>query len=238
MATIASNLLERPLRLLLADDHTLFRHSLQEVLQEEPDMRVVAEAADGVEAVWRARALWPHQLDLVLMDVDMPRLDGISALRRIVAEHPDVPVVMLTVSMLDRDVLGAARAGAVGYLSKGLAPAAIVRALRDYHREGALPMARTTAARVLAHLQEATRAADQPTMPRSTTPAEVESLTDREREVLHLLAEGRSNKEVATLLDVGVSTVETHRANLMQKLNLHNTADIVLYAVRKGIIQP
>lgn len=145
--------LEQPLRLLIADDHALFRRGLREVLEEEPDMRVVAEAPDGVEAVRRARALWPDGLDLVVMDIEMPRQDGTSATRQIVRELPGLPVVMLTVSSEDPDLFEAMRAGAAGYLTKSFAPSAILRALRDYRRDGALPMAPTNAAKALTYLQ-------------------------------------------------------------------------------------
>ena len=122
--------LEQPLRLLIADDHALFRRGLREVLEEEPDMCVVAEAADGAEAVRRARALWPQRLDLVVMDVDMPHQDGTSAARQIVRELPGLPVVMLTVSTLDADLFDAMRAGLVLALTVLMCFAAGLLALR------------------------------------------------------------------------------------------------------------
>src|SRR5438093_12436480 len=143
----------RPLRVLLVDDHELLRRGVRQVIDDEKDMRVVAEAADGEEALERVRQLRPDRLDLVLMDVEMPRLDGIAATERIAAEDPGLPVVMLTVSSSDDALYEAARVGAVGFLSKSLAPAALVRTLRDFHREGALPMSRTMAARLIAHLR-------------------------------------------------------------------------------------
>jgi DNA-binding NarL/FixJ family response regulator len=151
------------LRILLVDDHELFRRGVRDVLDEQQDMRVVADAADAQEALALVRELWPSQLDLVLMDIDLPRLDGIAATRIIRAEYPDLPVVMLTVSASNDDLYAAAHAGSVGFLRKSLTPDALVRALRDYQRSGALPMSRAMAARLLAHYQEQTRLADQDT---------------------------------------------------------------------------
>lgn len=160
-----------PLRLLLADDHAFFRRGLREVLEEGGEMRVVAEAADGEEAVRLVRTLWPGGLDLVLLDIEMPRLDGIGASKRILAEAPGLPVVMLTASTDDQDLLTAAEVGALGFLTKGLAPEALVRALRDFHREGALPMSRPMAAKVLAHLHRRTRAGEAETAAPLTPPS-------------------------------------------------------------------
>src|SRR4051794_22652268 len=145
--------MDGPLRLLIADDHTFFRRGLRAMLEEEPDLRVVAEAADGEEAVRQARTLGREGLDLVLMDVQMPRLDGIGATRRIREELGDLAVVMLTANTDDETLFAAVAAGASGFLSKGLAPDAMVRTLADFRRDGALPMTRTMAAKALAYLQ-------------------------------------------------------------------------------------
>jgi DNA-binding NarL/FixJ family response regulator len=240
--------LAQPLRLLIADDHALFRRGLREVLEEEADMRVVAEASDGGEAVRRARALWPHGLDLVVMDVDMPHQNGTSAARQIVRELPGLPVVMLTVSTLDRDLYDAVRAGAAGFLSKSLAPTAILRALRDYHREGALPMAPTTAAKALTYFQQLTSEHGTPTAPAGVTSAgrrpafdqpdldhrgaswdvrPERSLTPREREVLSLVAQGARDREIADRLVLTESTVKSHVQSILRKLGARNRTEAV-----------
>src|ERR671932_1791164 len=156
--------LDGPLRMLIVDDHAVFRRGIREVLHEEDDMQVVAEALGGEQAIQMVRDLRPDGLDLVLMDIDMPGMDGITTTERIAAEHPNLPVIMLTVSTLDRDLFEAVKVGAVGFLSKGLPPDAIVRALREFHREQALPMSAVMATRVLRFFQ--TRAA----RPSSTAP--------------------------------------------------------------------
>ena len=176
------------MRVLLADDHGIVRRGLRSLL-EEAGHAVVAEAADGLEAV---RLSEDHRPDLLIIDIGMPKLSGIEVAAR--AQKLDRPPAVIILSMHADE----------SYIIRALAAGARAYLLKDATDEGLTDSY---------HL-----------------------LTDREKEVLHLLAEGRSNKEVATLLDLGLSTVETHRANLMQKLNLHNTAEIVLYAVRKGII--
>ena len=222
-----------PLRLLLVDDHALFRRGLREVLEEEPDLRVVAEAGDGEAGVRRAQELWPGGLDLVLMDIEMPRLDGIAAAKRILAELPGLPVVMLSALVDDEALLGAVRAGAIGFLSKSFSPDAMVRALRDYHRDGALPMSRTMAAKALAHLQASLGAGPaSPTLP-APSPA-VSALTAREREVLALIAEGLRDREIADRLSLSEPTVKEHVRNLLRKLGVRNRAEAVARAGRRG----
>ena len=215
----------RRLRILVADDHALVRRGLCDVLDEAEDIEVVAEAGDGAEAIQLARALRPNGLDLVLMDIDMPGLDGIEAVRRLTAEHPDLPVVMLTVSMLERDLLAAVEAGAVGFLSKSIAPDALVRALRDFHRDGALPMSRTMAARVVGHLraaahreQPACGAADESSAPK---------LTAREREVLELMSRGARDREIGDRLGLSQFTIKKHVKSLLHKLGARNRVEAV-----------
>jgi DNA-binding NarL/FixJ family response regulator len=215
----------RRLRILVADDHALVRRGLCDVLDEAEDIEVVAEAGDGAEALQLARALRPNGLDLVLMDIDMPGLDGIEAVRRLTAEHPDLPVVMLTVSMLERDLLAAVEAGAVGFLSKSIAPDALVRALRDFHRDGALPMSRTMAARVVGHLraaahreQPACGAADASSAPK---------LTAREREVLELMSRGARDREIGDRLGLSQFTIKKYVKSLLHKLGARNRVEAV-----------
>ena len=144
---------ECPLRILIADDHEAFRHALAEVINSEAGMEVVGEAIDGEQAVWLARYLRPDRLDLVLLDINMPRMDGIRVVQQLNASDPDLPIVMLTVSVLDQNLFDAVRAGAVGYLSKSVTPDVLIRALRDFRREDALPMSPSTARQVLTYFQ-------------------------------------------------------------------------------------
>jgi two-component system NarL family response regulator len=209
----------RRLRVLITDDHALFRRGIQEVIDAEDDMRVVAEAGDGEEAIRLARELRPHGLDVVLLDLNMPGLDGIATTRRLLAEDPDLSIVILTVSTLDEDLFEAARLGAVGFLSKRLSGPAIVRALRDFHRDGALPMSRTMAARVLAHLRDvAAKAEERIEAGAAVDGAAADQLTQRQREVVELLATGARDREIAERLMVAENTVKRHVQNILRKL--------------------
>ena len=223
------------MRLAIADDHALFRRGLRETIDAEEDMQVVAEASDGEEAVRRVRELRPHGLDLVLMDLNMPRLGGIAATRSLLAEDPGLSVVILTVSTLDSDLFEAARLGAVGFLSKRLSGPAIVRALRDFHREGALPMSRTMAARVLAYLrQTAVIEREVDSVPLVAGPV-ADALTAREREVLEVLATGARDREIAERLTVAENTVKRHVQNILQKLQARSRTEVVA-RLRRGRI--
>jgi two-component system, NarL family, response regulator NreC len=211
------------LRVLLADDHAIVRRGLRSLL-EDSGHPVVAEAADGLDAV---RLCEEHRPDLLIVDVAMPKLSGIEVAARAQKLDPPPAVIMLSMHDDESYILRALAAGARAYLLKDatdedLFPAigAVVAGKRFF-----------SPAVTSVLVEDYMRALQK----RGLTDS-YELLTDREKEVLHLLAEGRSNKEAAVQLDVGLSTIETHRANLMQKLNLHNTAEIVLYAVRKGLI--
>ena len=211
------------MRVLLADDHGIVRRGLRSLL-EEAGVSVVAEAADGLEAI---RLTEEHRPDLVILDIGMPKLSGIEVAAR--SQKLDRPpgVIILSMHADESYIIRALAAGARAYLLKDATDEDLLPAVRAVG--AGKPFFSPTVTAVL--VEDYVRALQK----RGLTDS-YHLLTDREREVLHLLAEGRSNKEVATLLDLGVSTVETHRANLMQKLNLHNTAEIVLYAVRKGLI--
>jgi len=210
-------------RVLLADDHGIVRRGLRSLL-EEAGLSVVAEAADGLEAI---RLCEEQRPDLLIVDIGMPKLSGIEVATR--AQKLDRPpgVIVLSMHADESYIIRALAAGARAYL------------LKDATDEDLLPAVRAVAsgrpffspAVTSLLVEDYVRTLQQRGLNDS-----YHLLTDREKEVLYLLAEGRSNKEAATLLDLGLSTIETHRANLMQKLNLHNTAEIVLYAVRKGII--
>jgi DNA-binding NarL/FixJ family response regulator len=208
---------------LLADDHGIVRRGLRSLV-EEAGLSVVAEAADGLEAI---RLTEEHRPDLLIVDVAMPRLNGIEVTAR--SQQLDrVPgVLILSMHADEAYILRALAAGARAYLLKDATDEDLLPAIRAVASGRRFFSPAVTSVLVEDYVR---------TLQKRGLTDSYHLLTDREKEVLHLLAEGRSNKEVATVLDVGLSTVETHRSNLMQKLNLHNTAEIVLYAVRKGLI--
>jgi DNA-binding NarL/FixJ family response regulator len=211
------------LRVLLADDHSIVRRGLRGLLDIE-GLSVVAEAADGLEAV---RLCEEHRPDLLILDIGMPRLSGIEVAARVQKiDHPP-GVIILSVHGDESYIMRALAAGARAYLLKSATDEDLIPAVRAVASGKPFFSPAVTAVLVEDYVRQ---------LKQRGLNDSYHLLTDREKEVLQLLAEGRSNKEVATLLDLGLSTVETHRGNLMQKLNLHSTAEIVLYAVRKGII--
>ncbi|MGC8793358.1 MAG: response regulator [Bryobacteraceae bacterium] len=212
------------IRVLLADDHAVVRKGLRFLLERAPGMEIVGEAADGREAVRMATELKPH---VVVMDIGMPQLNGIEATAQIVKQNPQVNVIILSVHSDESYLLRALSAGAKGYLLKDSAEEDLVRAVQVAAQ--GKPFFSPAISEKL--LEDYMRYLQQRGLKDS-----YELLTEREKEILQLLAEGKSNKEVAALLNLSPYTVETHRTHIMQKLNLHNTAEIVLYAVRKGII--
>ena len=212
------------IRVLLADDHGVVRKGLRFLLERQPDMEIVGEAADGREAVRLAEAENP---DIVIMDIAMPLLNGIEATAQMVKRNPAIAVIILSVHSDEDYLLSSLNAGAKGYLLKDSAEVDLVRAIEAV-RKGT-PFFSPEIAKTM--LEDYMRFLQQRNLQDS-----YDLLTEREKEVLQLLAEGKSNKEVASILDVSVYTVDSHRTHLMQKLNLHNTAEIVLYAVRKKII--
>lgn len=211
------------MRVLLADDHGIVRRGLRSLL-EDAGHSVVGEAADGIEA---ARLCEEYRPDLLIVDIGMPKLSGIEVSARAQKLDPPPAVIILSMHSDESYIIRALAAGARAYLLKDATDEDLLPAVRAV--SAGKPFFSPAVAAVL--VEDYMR-----TLQKRGLTDSYHLLTDREKEVVHLLAEGRSNKEVATLLDLGLSTVETHRANLMQKLNLHNTAEIVLYAVRKGII--
>jgi two-component system, NarL family, response regulator NreC len=212
------------LNVLLADDHGIVRRGLRSLLESEPGLSIVAEAADGLEAL---RLCEEHAPDTLIVDIAMPKMNGIEVAARVQKLAHPPKVIILSMHADESYILRALAAGARAYL------------LKDATDEDLLPAVRSVAAGKPFFSGAVTAVLVEDYMRRLQARGLTDSyhlLTDREKEVLQLLAEGRSNKEVASILDLGLSTVETHRANMMLKLNLHNTAEIVLYAVRKGII--
>lgn len=212
------------MRVLLADDHAIVRRGLKSLIETEPGLTVVAEAADGLEAI---RLAEEHDPDVAILDVGMPKLNGIEVAARLQKLRRPPQVIILSMHADESYIIRALSAGARAYL------------LKDATDEDLIPAVRTVAAGKPFFSPAVAGVLVDDYVRQLQTRGLSDSyhlLTDREKEVLQLLAEGRSNKEVAAILNLGLSTVETHRGNLMQKLNLHNTAEIVLYAVRKGII--
>jgi DNA-binding NarL/FixJ family response regulator len=214
----------RKIRIVLADDHKLMRSGLRVLLEQQPDLTVVGEASDGREAVALVASQRP---DVLVMDIGMPSLNGIEAAAQITQSNPEAAIVMLSMHSDESYVLRALKAGAKGYLLKDSAEADLIRAVHAV-AEGKSFFS-PAVSKVL--LDDYVRK-----LKRSGTEDPYDLLTPREREVLQLVAEGKSNKEVARLLNLSVYTVETHRSNIMEKLNLHGVPELILYTVRKGII--
>jgi DNA-binding NarL/FixJ family response regulator len=212
------------IRILLADDHGIVRQGTKLLLEKESDLEVVGEAEDGRTAVEMVEKLQP---DIVVMDIAMPQLNGLDASAQITRRHPDIGVIILSMHDEEDYLVRALSAGVRGYLLKDTAQIDLVRAVRSVAQKKAF----FSPAIAQMMVEDFTRQ-----MQKKGVADSYELLTEREREILQLLAEGKSNKEAATVLNVSPYTIETHRNNLMQKLNLHNTAEIVLYAVRKKII--
>ncbi|MBI2829105.1 MAG: response regulator transcription factor [Acidobacteria bacterium] len=214
-----------PLRILLADDHTVVRQGLRKVLEERLDWEVVAEAGNGRDAVRQADELKP---DVAIVDVAMPLMNGIEATRQIVKRSPSTRVLVLTMYSDEAYVNQMIKAGATGYLLKDSADVDLIQAVSAVSQGNSF-FSPAVARFVLD--EDAPQLADKGNIDR------YESLSAREREILQLIAEGKANKEIAALLSISPSTVETHRARLMEKLDLHSAAEIVLYAVRRGVIR-
>jgi two-component system response regulator NreC len=214
----------KSIRIVLADDHTVVRKGLRLLLENQPGFIVVADAADGREAVSLAEQ---HAPDVVVMDVAMPILNGIEAARQISARMPQIAVVFLSMHADESYVLKALKSGARAYLLKDSAENDLIAAVKAVSEGKAFFSPAISKMLVEDYMRQ---------MQDRQVEDSYDLLTTREREVLQLFAEGRNNKEVASLLNLSLYTVETHRGNIFQKLNLHNTAELILYAIRKGVI--
>lgn len=211
-------------RILVADDHTLIRKGIVELLAAQPDMEVVAEAGNGQEAIDRAATVLP---DVVLMDIGMPQLSGLDATHEIKNRFPDVRVLMLTMHDREDYLFQALRAGAAGYILKGADVQDLLSAIRSV-QAGGIYLYPTVTKKLLADfLRRAESGEGQ---------SSLEGLTEREREVLRLIAQGKTTAEIAQLLVLSPHTVQTHRDHIMEKLNLHRTAELIKYAIRNGLV--
>jgi two-component system response regulator NreC len=214
----------KPIRILLADDHTVMRRGLRLLLEGQPGFSVVAEASDGREAVQQAEATQP---DVAVVDIAMPNLSGIEAAERITASFPQTAIVILSMHSDEGYVLRALKVGAKGYLLKDSAEGDLIDAIKAVHEGKTFFSPEISKMLVEDYVREIrTRGAED----------SYDLLTSREREILQLLAERKSNKEIAHSLHLSPYTIETHRRNLQEKLNLHSLAELILYAVRKGVI--
>lgn len=214
----------KQIRILLADDHTVMRRGLRLLIESQPEFSVVAEASDGRQAVQQAEATMP---DVAVMDIAMPNLSGIEAAQRIATTQPNTAIVILSMHSDEGYVLRALKVGAKGYLLKDSAEGDLIEAIKAVHEGKTFFSPEISKMLVEDYIREIrTRGAEDT----------YDLLTSREREILQLLAERKSNKEIALALNISVYTIETHRKNLHEKLNLHSLAELILYAVRKGII--
>jgi DNA-binding NarL/FixJ family response regulator len=214
-----------PARILLADDHALVRRGVRLILDGEPDLTVVAEAGDGVEAVDKARALRP---DLAILDIGMPRRTGLQAARELSRLQPGLRILILTMYDNEQYFFEALKAGACGYVLKSVADRDLVEACRAAIRDEPFLYPGAVTALIRNYLDRA----------HSGDGVPAKAITDREEEILKLVAEGHSSKEIADILVISVKTVERHRANLLQKLGLRNRLDLTRYAIRAGLIEP
>lgn len=214
------------IRVLLADDHAIVRQGVKMILTNEPDMEVVGEAEDGLQAVEMAKQLKP---DVAVLDISMPGINGIEATRQIKAALPNVHTVALTMHADDTYVFQLLKAGGSGYVLKRAAATDLVQAIHAVRRGGAFLYPSVAKAVVADYLKRLETGEGRDTY---------DGLTEREREILTLVAEGATNQEISQKLYISVKTVQTHRTHIMEKLNLHDRTMLVRYAIRKGLIEP
>ena len=207
------------IRILITDDHAVVREGLRTLISTEPGMEVVGEAADGMEAVQKACDLKP---DVILMDMAMPRMGGLEAIQKIKEQCPEVQILVLTSFSDDETVFPAIKAGALGYLLKNTSPDRLLSAIRDVH-QGKPSMSSDIANKLMREIQR-----------KSSLPPTQDPLTDREMDVLKLVAQGMTNQEIADVLVISEGTVRTHVSNILSKLHLANRTQAALYALREG----
>lgn len=222
--------LSEKIRVLIADDHALLREGLRKILEMEADVEVVGEAADGNEVVEKCHALQPH---VVLMDVNMPHGGGLNATRKIRQEMPHVNVVVLTIHDGDEYVAELVNAGAKGYILKDMEPSKVVEAVRRVrHGEAFIPP--NLMAKLIEHLQGSSGQGDAPAAPGLVPP--VSQLTERELEVLQLIVNGKTNRDIAEILIISEKTVKNHVTNILKKLNLSDRTQAAVYAIRHNLV--
>ena len=213
------------LRILLVDDHVLFRKGVAALLARRPEMEVVGEASDGLEAITAAREIIP---DLILMDINMPKCDGLEATRMIKRELPHAKIVILTVSDDDQNLFEAIKSGAQGYLLKDLEPTKLYDLLESVSR-GEVPLSGVVAAKILKEFAR-------PNKDPAPMPEMIDELTPRETDILQLVVDGKTNKEIAASLFITENTVKIHLRNILEKLHLQNRIQAAVYAVRQGLV--
>ncbi len=212
------------IRVLVADDHTIVREGVRILLEAQPDIEVVGEAADGQEALARVRELQP---DIVLIDIAMPNLNGMEATRAIKRDYPQIQIIALTMYESDEYFFQILNAGASGYILKKAASADLLAAIRAVYA-GEVFLYPSVARRLVSDYLTRVKSGEEK--------SSYDGLTAREREVLKLIAEGHTNQAIAEKLVISPSTVQTHRTRIMQRLNLHNRAELIQYAMRKGLL--
>jgi DNA-binding NarL/FixJ family response regulator len=212
------------IRVVVADDHTIVREGVRILLEAQPDIEVVGEAADGQEALARVRELLP---DIVLIDIAMPNLNGLDATRAIKRDYPQVQIIALTMYESDEYFFQILNAGASGYILKKAASADLLAAIRAVYA-GEVFLYPSVARRLVSDYLSRVQSGEEK--------SSYDGLTPREREVLKLVAEGHTNQAIADKLVISPSTVQTHRSRIMQRLNLHNRAELIQYAIRKGLL--
>ncbi len=217
--------MEEPLRILLVDDHILFRKGVASLIVSHQGMEVAGEAGDGLEAVAQARKMMP---DVILMDISMPKCNGLEATRLIKREMPHVKIIMLTVSDDDRDLFAAIKDGAEGYLLKNLEPRQFFDMLEGI-RQGEVAISGVMASKILHEFRQPEQSLARPS-------EEGDELTSREIEVLELVVEGNTNREIAESLSITENTVKIHLRNILEKLHLQNRIQAAVYAVRQGLV--
>lgn len=211
------------IRVLLADDHTILRDGIRSLIEDEPDMEVIGEAEDGITVVKLAERLKP---DVILMDLAMPLLNGLEATRQIRKNQPGAKILILTMHENEEYIRQVLVAGAMGYILKDAAARELLGAIRSVHKGEVVLSPAITRLIVTDYLRWGELSAQEPS----------DGLTDRERQILQLIAEGYTNKQIADILSISIKTVQAHRLNLMKKLDLHDRGELIKYAIQKKII--